>query len=213
MFGPDGRLYGCQNGRQRIAAWTPEGEESVIAEGVRSNDICLNAKGAIWFTDPPNRRVWHIPPGGKPQVVHEGLRFPNGLVLSADQSLLLVADMNTRTVWSFQVNPDGLLSNAQPFYRLELPDERDIGGADGMTVDTEGHLYVATDYGIQVCDQPGRVVAVLNKPHLGPLSNVVFGGAGLQWLYATAGDKVFRRRMRRKGVTPWTPVKPPQPRL
>jgi hypothetical protein len=32
-------------------------------------------------------------------------------------------------------------------------------------------------------------------------------------MYVTAGDKVFKRHMRRKGVLPWTLVKPPQPRL
>jgi len=34
MFGPDGRLYACQNGRKRIVAWATDGSESVIAEGV-----------------------------------------------------------------------------------------------------------------------------------------------------------------------------------
>ena len=40
-----------------------------------------------------------------------------------------------------------------------------------------------------------------------------FAGPDLQTLYATSGGKVFRRHIRRKGVLPWQPVKPPQPRL
>ena len=36
MFGPDGRLYACQNGRKRIVAYDKDGKETVIAEGVNS---------------------------------------------------------------------------------------------------------------------------------------------------------------------------------
>ena len=82
-----------------------------------------------------------------------------------------------------------------------------------MTVDTEGHLYVATRLGIQVCDQPGRVVAIINKPQPGSISNVVFGGPQLNMLYVTAGDKVFRRPMHRKGTVSWELVMPPKPQL
>src|SRR5262249_52163187 len=39
MFGPDGRLYGCQNGRKRIVAFSMDGAESIIADGVESNDL------------------------------------------------------------------------------------------------------------------------------------------------------------------------------
>jgi sugar lactone lactonase YvrE len=64
-----------------------------------------------------------------------------------------------------------------------------------------------------VCDQPGRVVAIINKPQPGPLSNVVFAGSDLQTLYVTAGDKVYRRHVRRKGTLSWAPLKPPVPGL
>jgi sugar lactone lactonase YvrE len=82
-----------------------------------------------------------------------------------------------------------------------------------MTTDTEGYLYVATRVGIQVCDQPGRVTAIIGKPQAAALANVVFGGPNLDTLYATAEDKVFRRVVRRRGVFPWQVVAPPKPRL
>jgi sugar lactone lactonase YvrE len=154
-----------------------------------------------------------VDPKGEKRVVYEGLGFPNGVRLSPDEALLLVADSQSKWVWSFQVQPDGSLANGQPFYRLETPDESSASGADGMTVDSDGYLYVATKMGVQVCDQPGRVVAIINKPQAGPLSNVVFGGPDLRTLYVTAGDKVFRRAIRRKGVFPWMPLKPPVPGL
>jgi sugar lactone lactonase YvrE/enterochelin esterase-like enzyme len=213
MFGPDGRLYACQNGRKRIVAYTMDGKESVIAEGVNSNDLVINSKGEIYFTEPPAKRVWFIDAKGNKRVVHEGLEFPNGVMLSPDQTLLTVADTLRKFVWSFQIQPDGSLGDGVPFYRLETTDPTSISGADGMTMDTEGHLYVATRMGVQICDQPGRVVGIINKPQPGPLSNVVFGGSGLDMLYVTAGDKVYRRHMRRKGLNSWTVVKPPQPRL
>jgi sugar lactone lactonase YvrE len=213
MFGPDGRLYACQNSRRRIVAWSMDGNESVLAEDVNSNDLAVTAKGAIYFTDPRNRRVWFIDPQGAKRIVHEGIGFPNGVVLSPDQALAYVCDYWGRFVWSFQVQADGSLDYGQPFGKLEIPDETDRSLADGMTVDTEGHLYVTTAWGVQVLDQPGRVVAILNKPQNSALANCVFAGADLKFLYVTAGDKVFRRRMRRQGVNSWAPVKPPVPRL
>ncbi len=213
MFGPDGRLYACQSGRKRIVAYSPDGAESVVATDVESNDLAVNARGEVWFTDPANKRVWFVDAQGAKRVVNEGLQFANGVVLSPDQSLLAVADSRTKWVWSFQIAPDGSLLHGQPFYRLEVPDESSDSAADGMTVDREGYLYVATRSGLQVCDQPGRVAAIINKPQPSALSNVVFGGPDLDTLYVTAGDKVFRRVVRRKGVFPWQPVKPPPPRL
>jgi gluconolactonase len=213
MFGPDGRLYGCQNGKQQIVAWTMDGRETVLASGVNSNDLCVNAKGQIWFTDPRNKRVWFLDANGNKRVVHEGLEFPNGVLLSTDQTLLMVNDSRGRWVWSFSVQPDGSLANGEAYHHLESPDENSATSADGMTIDTDGHLYVTTKLGLQICDQPGRVVAILDKPHAGPLSNVVFGGPDLSTLYVTAGDRVYRRQLNRKGVYPWQPVKPPMPRL
>ena len=213
MFGPDGRLYVCQNGRRRIVAYSPDGAESVLAEDVDSNDLAVTAHNEVYFTDPPNHRVWFIDSKGSKRVVFTGIEFPNGVRLSPDQSLLAVADTRGRWVWSFQVQPDGSLINGEQFYRLETPDDSSQSGADGMTYDTEGFLYVATKLGIQVCDQPGRVNAIINKPQDGSLSNVVFGGPDMQWLYVTSRDKVYRRHLLRKGSVAWNLVKPPMPRL
>jgi sugar lactone lactonase YvrE len=82
-----------------------------------------------------------------------------------------------------------------------------------MAFDTEGYLYVATELGVQVCDQPGRVMAIINQPQTKWLSNVFFGGPNMQWLYVTGEDKVYRRKIQRQGAVPWNPVKPPMPRL
>ncbi len=154
MFGPDGRLYACQNGRKRIVAYAPDDVETVIAEGVNSNDLAVNRRGEIYFSDPDHRRVWFIDAKHEKRVVYEHIDFPNGVRLSPDQSLLFVADTASKWVWSFQIQADGSLSNGEPFYHLEIPDAVDEGplrsGADGMTVDRDGFLYVATKLGIQI---------------------------------------------------------------
>jgi len=213
MFGSDGRLYVCQNGRRRIVSYSPDGKEAVLAEDVDSNDLAVTAQNELYFTDPPNHRVWFIDNKGNKRVVFTGIEFPNGIRLSPDQSLLTVADSRGKWVWSFQVQPDGSLVNGEQFYRLETPDDSSQSGADGMTYDTEGFLYIATKIGIQVCDQPGRVNAIINKPQDASLSNVVFGGQDMQWLYVTNRDKVYRRHLLRKGSASWNLIKPPMPRL
>ena len=217
MFGPDGRLYACQNGRKRIVAYSTDGRESVIAEGVNSNDLAINFNGDVYFTDPENKRIWFIDAKGNKRVVHEGILFPNGIRFSPDHAFLMAADTLSRWIWCFSVEADGSLANGVPFYRLEIPDEVESGplrsGADGMTVDADGFLYVATKLGIQIADPIGRTVGILNKPDSSDPSNVVFGGPDLQTLFVTSGGKVFRRPIKKKGTLPWVPVTPPKPRL
>ena len=214
MFGPDGRLYACQNGRKRIVAYDEAGQERVLAEGVDSNDLCLAHDGSIYFTDPPHKQVWLIAPGGEKRVVDAGLAFPNGVRLTPDQSQLLVADTRGQFVYSYQVLPDGSLTNRAPYFHLHLPDGGTDSGADGMTFDTLGRLYVATRMGLQVCDQAGRVTGIVLKPHDRAPANVVFGGPDFDELYVTSGDKVFKRKTKAKGVFAWQPpLRPPAPKL
>ncbi len=215
MFGEDGTLYACQNGRKRIVAYSPHGKERILAEGVNSNDLAVTKNGEVYFSDPPDKQVWFIDSKGNRRVVYDGkgIGFPNGVRLTPDQSMLLVADTLGKWVWSFQIQADGSLGNEQAFYHLETPDDSSASGANGMTLDTDGFLYVATKLGIQICDPPGRVMGIINKPWLGGLSNVVLGGTDMQMMYVTAGDKVFRRHIRRKGAVSWAPVKPSATRL
>src|SRR5262245_9802177 len=124
MFGPDGRLYACQNGRKRIVAYAADGTESVLAEGVGSNDLAVNSRGEIYFSDPAGKKVWFIDrSGSKRAVVEQGITFPNGVRLSPDYALLDVADYATKWIWSFQVQSDGSLANGQAFHRLETIDD------------------------------------------------------------------------------------------
>jgi sugar lactone lactonase YvrE len=67
---------------------------------------------------------------------------------------------------------------------------------------------------VQFCDQAGRVNGIIAKPQPKFLSNVVLGGPALDELYATVSDRVYKRKMRVKGVPSFqAPVTPPAPRL
>jgi gluconolactonase len=213
MYAPDGRLYACRHLPHQIVAFDAAGKTEVLVDSVNANDIAITKDGGFYFTEPRGKRVWYRSPAGDLKTVAEGLGFANGVLLSADQSLVFVADSDAKFVWSYQRAADDSLINGQMFYRLDSPEEPITARADGLTTDTEGYLYVATNLGLQIFDQPGRLVGILPKVHNAPFANVVFGGADLQWLYVTHGDKVYRRHTRRKGVTPWTVIKPPQPRL
>lgn len=141
------------------------------------------------------------------------MKFANGIAMSPDQSLLYVDDMRSHWVYSYVVQPDGTLANKQRYYWLHERDTDDESGADGMRVDSDGRLYVATRMGIQVCDQAGRVQCILPTPN-GRVANLCFGGEKFDTLFAMCGDKVFKRKLNVTGANNWAePNKPAPPRL
>lgn len=213
VFGADEMLFACSSGDRRITAYTPDGTQHTVIENVTSNDLVSRGTDG-YFTDPNNQRVYYVDSGFNTRVVDTGIDFPNGLALSPDQTLLYVADMRGRFAYSFQIQADGSLAYRQPFFHLHTAFGKEVTLADGMTVDTKGRVYVTSELGIQVCDQPGRVHLIIKKPQNKWLANIVFGGKHFDTLYATCSDKVYRRRINAKGFVPAAgPIKPPRPRL
>ena len=95
-----------------------------------------------------------------------------------------------------------------------MPDAATRSGGDGMTVDAEGRVYIATSLGVQVFDQIGKCHAIIPAPQGASLSSVKFGGANMDEMYVTNGDKVFKRKTKVKGILSWrTPITPAPPRL
>lgn len=205
MFGPGGKLYGCQNGARKIVAFDEKGQAETIADEVDSNDLVVTTAGAVFFTDPKGGKVWYISPKREKRVVAEGLK-PNGVILTPDQGTLVVTDSVEPTLWTFRVEADGSLNHKEPYYGpLRMVHGQTGTGSDGMTVDTLGRLYVATRAGLQMFDPTGRMGGVIHKPFPnGPLSNVCFGGPKLNDLYVTAGNKVFERQTQATGVVFFT---------
>jgi gluconolactonase len=216
-FGPDGRRY-VVTGASSIVAYDAKAAR-VIADGFAGNDLVVAHNGNVYATNPPGKdstepsKVWLIRPNGEKSVVDTGLRYANGITLSPDQSLLYVDDHRSHWVYSYQIQPDGTLLHKQRYYALHVPETADDAGADGMRVDRAGRLYVATRLGIQICDQAGKVTAIIPTPNR-RLSNLTFGGKNFDLLFATAGDRVYRRRLKTQGANAWAaPHVPPPPQL
>jgi len=218
-FGPDGRLYAVAMGEKKVFAYDADGKPTTIADGWVGNDITVAHNGNVYVTNPPGdnenapSKVWLIKPNGERIVVDTGLKYANGVTLSPDQTLLYVADYRSHWVYSYFIKPDGSLDNKQRFYWLHVPDASDQSSADGIRVDRDGRLYVATNMGIQICDQAGRVQCIIPTPN-GKLSNFTFGGEHFDTLFATCGDRVYKRKLKVIGAQAWgVPNKPAQPRL
>jgi sugar lactone lactonase YvrE/enterochelin esterase-like enzyme len=210
-FGPDGRLYANSAGESKVLAWDAEGKSTAITDGFKGNDLVVLSDGSLYATapfDPPNSKVYYVSPKGEKKVVDTGLKFANGITVSPDQTLLYVADSRTHWVYSYVIQSDGTLANKQKYYHLYQRDTDDDTGADGMRVDRDGRLWVATRAGLQVCDPAGRVTCIIPTPN-GKVANLTFGGPDLDVLYATCGDKVFSRKVKVKGANAFEkPFKP-----
>ncbi len=207
-FGPDGRLYSVLPGERKIIATDPKGESQTVAEGIAGRGIVVTHDGTIYVSEPGVHsdmasRVWRIRSGRK-DLIDEGLLSASGVAFSPDGSLFYVAEKTTKWIYSFVLRPDGAMTDKQPFYWLHMTDIPNDSGAEDLAVDRHGNLYVATRLGIQVCDQNGRVRAILPLPTpSGPVRSLCFGGEAFDVLYVTDGRQVFSRRLKVRGVAPW----------
>ncbi len=202
-FGPDGRRYVVVGEGERVVAFASDGTSTTIATEIVGNDLVVRHDGGVYVTNPSRDpavpgKVWYVSPKGEKSVVDTGLKFPNGVTVSPDQSLLYVAEARSHWVYSYQIQPDGSLADKQKYYHLHVPDDADDSGADGIRVDRDGRLYVATRMGLQVCDQAGRVNCIIPTPN-GKVSNLTFGGPDFNVLYATCGEKVYKRQREGEG--------------
>lgn len=200
MFGADGVLYGTSIGGGAIVKFSADAKMETVVKGISCNDLVVDGKGNIYFTDHTNGNVMHIPPGGEARLVARDITFPNGLILWNDQQTLVVSDMRGANLWNFKIETNGSLSFKQPYSTMELPVGSNESGADGMTTDKDGRIYVCTTKGLQVYDTTGRYCGAVSKPQRAFLSNVAFGGKDLDTIYVTCSDKVYKRKLNTRGV-------------
>jgi len=191
------------------------------------NDLVTDAKGGIYFTDPqftpdakkhqPGRAVYYIPAkGGLIQVIgFNEFAMPNGILLSPDGKTLFVNNTydnetfwnvnsdKDNWVWAYDVNEDGTVKNGRKFARLfltpEVVDRKGrSSGADGMTIDEKGGIYVATYMGVQVFNAKGDFLGIVNTPTY-PVS-CCFGGDYMKTLFIVSYDKVYKIRTNVRGL-------------
>jgi gluconolactonase len=216
-FGPDGRRYVIAGATNQVIAYDAAGKETVIADSISGNDIVVASNGNVYVTSPDGTekpsKLYLIRPGGRKEIVDEGLKFANGLCFSPDQTQLYVTESATHWVWIYQIRADGRLLYKQHYGWLHVRDKDENAWSDGLRCDTAGRVYVTTRMGIQILDQAGRVNAIIPIP-AGQPSNLCFAGRSFDILYMTAGDKVYRRRLRTRGANNFEkPYRPATPRL
>jgi sugar lactone lactonase YvrE len=91
-----------------------------------------------------------VNPDGRVSVAAEGLRFPNGSVITPDGRTLIVGETMGNRLTAFDLAPDGTLTRRRAWARLG-PDVTSMAdlrvGPDGCTLDAEGYLWVADALG------------------------------------------------------------------
>ncbi|WP_318310163.1 SMP-30/gluconolactonase/LRE family protein [Flagellimonas crocea] len=182
------------------------------------NDLVIDSKGGIYFTDPqftgdavknqPGRSAYYRNPQG--EVIRllepDSYAMPNGIALSPDGNTLYINntfddregwDVNSdkeNFVWAYDVQADGTITNERKFAELYLighilDKQEKSSGADGMKVDAEGNLYIATYAGVQIFNDQGEFQGIIYVPDY-PV-NLTFGGPNGKTMYITTHDKIY----------------------
>jgi gluconolactonase len=157
--------------QRRLLADSFQGEPFDCVGGV-INDLTADGKGGVYFT---MGGLFYADPKGVVIRYGEGLTT-NGIILSADEKTLYVT--NGAALAAFDVQRDGSLTNQRQFVKLTA------GGADGVTIDSRGRLYVTTGAGVEVIGRDGEHLGVIPTPR-GVIS-CAFGGKDKKMLFVLA---------------------------
>ena len=205
----DGRVFGGQKSPAGLAAFSPDGETSLLVSKFEGeslnavNDLAIDGEGGVYFTDPvyggeqtqPVQGVYYFSAGGELSRVIDDIPRPNGVNVSADGSTLYVADANNGRILAYDITSPGSVDNRRTFY--EGDPKLDGGGPDGMCLDADGRLY-ATMKQIVVLSPRGELIgriAVDEKP-----ANCTFGGPEGKTLYVTARSGLYAVPMKVAGA-------------
>ncbi len=193
----------------------------------RPNDVIVARNGGMYFTEPgltvqqaealvkqlgrplePQLppAVYYLPPGGRAIRIEDKMIRPNGIQLSRDQKTLYVSDSNGADIIAWDVQPDGLVRNRRAFASLTGRSTRDngLGGiktfADGMTIDNDGRLYVATGGGVEVMSEQGKHLGTIPiKCPPADCQNLAFSGSGKGTLYVGGAGSLYKIAMIARG--------------
>ena len=211
-FGSDGKRYAVAGRSKKVYSYDLNEKEAVLGDSISGNDIAVAKNGNIYITAPEGSekpsKLLLIRPNGEKVLLDVGLKFANGLTFTPDQSQLYVTESATHWVWIYQIQADGTLTNKQRFGWLHSKDDSGNAWADGIKCDKDGKVYVATNLGIQILDQLGRVNAIIPMP-TGGAANLCFGGKDFDTMFVACFGKVFKRKLNTRGVNTFeSPFKP-----
>lgn len=204
-FDEDGRLLACEGGANRITAMEEDGSITVLVDSYDGkplnspNDLWIDNKGGIYFTDPnygdesnltqDGEHVYYLPPDGdRARRVLNDLVKPNGIIGTPDNERLFIADTALGKVFVFQIQPNGTLMGRQDFVD---------SGSDGMTLDENGNLYITWRGGVGIYNPEGDRIGFIETEPMP--TNVGFAGEDHKTLYITARTHVFSHEMDVKG--------------
>lgn len=205
-----GNLYGCADENNQLWRFRKDGTPEVLVKDYEGkllngpNDLWIHPTQGIYFTDPLYKRnywtrnpamqqdgeyVYRLDRKGKVHRTSAVIKKPNGIVGTPDQKGVYVADIGDSRIYRFDIAKNGDLHNRQLLAEM---------GADGMTVDAQGNVYLAGK-GVTVFSKEGKKIAHIPVPK-GWTANVCFGGTKKDILFITAGDAIFTLQMNVKGV-------------
>ncbi|WP_214072394.1 alpha/beta hydrolase-fold protein [Mucilaginibacter sp. dw_454] len=136
---------------------------------------------------------------GKKIIADHDENLGYALAVSPDKKQLVVSVRHSHWLYDYTIQPDGKLTDKQTLYWLHNPGNNDTTDVHSIAFDTNGNLYVATEIGVQVCDQNGRVRAILSLPD-GAINTLWFGGEKLDTLFVICGNKLYRRKLKATGA-------------
>lgn len=189
--------------------------ETLLAEvgGKRltsANYPVMDRAGNIWCANSTHAETWPqaldgrtdgfifvLRPDGSSEIVAEGLKFPNGMALSADEAFLFCAQTSGADVMRFAVLPGGKLGPGERYGPLlgKLQEAggaqvamADLGYTDGVGMDAEGNLWVCLPAANKVVaiTPAFEVITVIDDPSgevVNHPTNITWGGGDLRDLY------------------------------
>ena len=208
-FGSDGQLYAVSSSTGKVTCFDPSGKGTLVIEGVHGKYILAMPGGGLYVTGAGGKTgdagvVWFIK-DGKVNLVDSGLKSATGLAYRPDQWLLSVTDGHSKWAYSYQINPDGTLTNKERFFWLHVSDWDDDAGAEAVCYAREGQMFVATRSGVQVCTDDGPTQVILPTHDRSRVVGVCLGGKEMDTLFAFTGDKIWKRKVKTHGIGAFTP--------
>jgi gluconolactonase len=221
----EGRLLVAQHGNRRIIRHEKKGPVTVLADKIEGkrfnspNDVLLKSDGSVYFTDPPyglpdfyNDRRKELDYQGvfmikndKISVVSKDLGGPNGLAFSPNEQYFYATNWdirdihNTKTIWRYEVQPDGTLKNGKIFFDFNLTEDDEA--LDGLKIDKQGNLFVSAPGGLWIISSEAKLLGKIVTPERP--ANMAWGDADGKSLYLTARSSLYKIRVNTGGKFSW----------
>ena len=210
FFDRQGNLIACADAKNQLWQISPDKEVTVLVNDFKGkrlngpNDLWVDFKGGIYFTDPYYQRdywshtekeidverVYYLAPDKKTLTpVAVDLVKPNGIVGTANGKQLYVADIGDDKTYVYRINEDGSLSDKTLFTDM---------GSDGLTLDNQGNVYL-TGKGVTVFNKQGKQIEHIDVDE-GWTANVCFGSKDRKKLFITAMKSLYTLDMQVQGV-------------